>query len=743
MQKTMLKAKVFLVILFVSVFLAVLPLQPRSATVVAMQLRSESPASPMITIALPSFVTGVGEGEPLPPVAEWVTPPSAVGAYAGEYSAHLEVDCTADPFEHADVSIPFDMQFGDIEDFSFAYYSVSGSGYSPHICFYTKDEAGHTADITMMTNDNATRDEWQIVNLDTIDWFAAAPNATIGRGKFHYYGNATELDKETQGPMGARELSYWQDEIPDYTVYKIQVEEGWWNTGTGEAYVDDVTINDILIALEPYKGPVGTDVVVAGSGATPGGIVDIYWDLKDDWDTSTHKGKLDEVSAESDGLFEVEIAVPECPCDATHSILVYDVTTHEIDSASYRIIPKIVVSPHTGISGETAEVKGTGFSKRSDVDIYFDEDRDWPVVDADELVATAETDKFGSFPPEEFNVPDVSAGDYKVWAIDEEDYSAMDGFTEKGFYAVVDPDEGPPRIEVRVRGKLSADSEVDVKFGCGWDGDAPPKDDWDWYIYVSRDVETREDGFFEDTFKVPSVSAGTYTVMAIDDEGEWATDEFEVKHAQRIELTPDSGEPGDEITIEGWGFTRDSDITLTFDRIDVTPAGGIETDSEGHFEDEFEVPDVADGDYTVTAEDEEELSADADFEVVTPTVPPKVLTVEIHPETLNLKSNGRWITCYIKPPAGYDVEDIDVGTVKLLYNDEEVEADWSNVEGNVLMVKFSRSQVISLLQQADVNGGEHGQHVELTIEARVSGKLYQGTDTIRVISPGKGKGPKS
>jgi len=382
-------------------------------------------------------------------------------------------------------------------------------------------------------------------------------------------------------------------------------------------------------------------------------------------------------------------------------------------------------------------VEGTGFSKRSDVDIYFDEDGDWPVIDVDELVATAETNKFGSFPPEEFHVPDVATNKYEVWAIDEEDYSAKDLFTVKGFYVVVDPDEGPPGIEVRVRGTLSADSEVDVKFGRDWNGEAPPNDDWDWFTYVLEDVETDEDGFFEDTFEVPSVSAGTYTVMAIDEEDEWATDEFEVKHAPRIELTPDSGEPGDEITIEGWYFTGDSEITLTFDGEDVTPEDGITTDEDGSFEAEFEVPDVPDGDYTVTAEDEEELSAEADFEVVTPPAPPAVLTVEIHPETLNLKSNGRWITCLIRPPAGYDVEDIDVDTVALCYGDEEVEVDRWNIEGNALMVKFDRSEVAEILR-----GAENGE-VELTIKAKVNGKTFEGTDAIRVISPGKGKGPKS
>jgi len=321
--------------------------------------------------------------------------------------------------------------------------------------------------------------------------------------------------------------------------------------------------------------------------------------------------------------------------------------------------------------------------------------------------------------------------------------------TSPSFYVVVDPDEGHPEIEVEVRGKLSADSEVDVKFGYDWDDDAPPNDDWDWYTYVLDDVETDEEGSFEAEFEVPSVSAGTYTVMAIDEEGEWTTDEFEVE--PRIELTPDSGEPSEEITIEGWGFTEESDIMLTFDGEDVTPAGGIETDSDGRFKDEFEVPDVLDVDYTVTAEDEEELSAKEDFEVVTPPVPPDELTVEIHPETLNLKSNGKWITVYITFQNGVDIENIDVSKILL---DDEISADTDPKYGFVknshikdrngngtpdLMVKFDRAEIIEYIQnELEVTDGK----VTLTITGEIEGETFEDADTIRMRSPGKGKGPK-
>ncbi|MFQ6116151.1 MAG: hypothetical protein ACE5NG_18980, partial [bacterium] len=40
-------------------------------------------------------------------------------------------------------------------------------------------------------------------------------------------------------------------------------------------------------------------------------------------------------------------------------------------------------------------------------------------------------------------------------------------------------------------------------------------------------------------------------------------------------------------------------------------------------------------------------------------------SMNIDPNTLNLKSNGEWITAYIELPEGYDVADIDIFTVQL------------------------------------------------------------------------------
>jgi hypothetical protein len=63
-----------------------------------------------------------------------------------------------------------------------------------------------------------------------------------------------------------------------------------------------------------------------------------------------------------------------------------------------------------------------------------------------------------------------------------------------------------------------------------------------------------------------------------------------------------------------------------------------------------------------------------DTMTVTATISSPVIaaTIDINPGTLNLRSKGKWITCHIELPEGYDVSDIDVSTVML---DGEIQAE--------------------------------------------------------------------
>jgi LysM repeat protein len=123
-------------------------------------------------------------------------------------------------------------------------------------------------------------------------------------------------------------------------------------------------------------------------------------------------------------------------------------------------------------------------------------------------------------------------------------------------------------------------------------------------------------------------------------------------------------------------------------------------------------------------------------------------TVEIHPETLNLKSHGRWVTAYIELPDGFDVASIDVSTVRLCVGQVTTCSEEASVpaEGHPssvgdhdrdgipdLTVKFDRQALIQLL------GDQRGETL-LTVAGLVEapGEPFAGSDTIRVIDRGCG-----
>ncbi|MEW6593051.1 MAG: hypothetical protein AB1305_05190, partial [Candidatus Hadarchaeota archaeon] len=117
--------------------------------------------------------------------------------------------------------------------------------------------------------------------------------------------------------------------------------------------------------------------------------------------------------------------------------------------------------------------------------------------------------------------------------------------------------------------------------------------------------------------------------------------------------------------------------------------------------------------------------------------------VDIDPDTLNLKGNGRWITAYIELPQGYDVRNVDISSIKLnnavasesgqsygFVKDPEIR----DRNGNglpELMVKFDRAAVQALASVGDV---------KLTVTGKWHAVLFEGSDNIRVIDPGRGQG---
>jgi hypothetical protein len=112
-------------------------------------------------------------------------------------------------------------------------------------------------------------------------------------------------------------------------------------------------------------------------------------------------------------------------------------------------------------------------------------------------------------------------------------------------------------------------------------------------------------------------------------------------------------------------------------------------------------------------------------------------TVDIDPDTLNLKSKGNDITVYIEFPSGYSVNAIDVGSVRLKVNGVTIPAQSSptavgdNDKDGVpdRMVKFDRQAVIAAL-------GSTTGSVSMEVSGQLTdGRPFVGSDTVRVINP--------
>ena len=104
-----------------------------------------------------------------------------------------------------------------------------------------------------------------------------------------------------------------------------------------------------------------------------------------------------------------------------------------------------------------------------------------------------------------------------------------------------------------------------------------------------------------------------------------------------------------------------------------------------------------------------------------------VTHLDIDPDTLNLRSKGRWITAYLSAENA-SVYDIDVSSILL---QDALAPERHHYQDDVLMLKFNRQDFKDTVQVGE------------SVEVKLSGKWEDGTgfearDHIRVINRGRG-----
>jgi len=634
--------------------------------------------------------------------AEWVTTPTK----SGDFSVELEVDCTTTPDSYSALSIPYDIPFDDIVigTTTFYYQTSVGDTYAPHICFYLTDGT-YTADITMMTNTVLSPSAWASPDLSTVS--------------FHYYGDIPALSGETQGPGGAQLLSYWQTKVPTtYDVFKIQVEEGWWSSGTGNAYVDDFTINGDLVEnfiTDSSDGNVrycGDDVgninYVSGEwsldlGDVPdiddGAEMDVSYKYIDDETDKlyvlTSAGQTNSLGTWEDKRITIPAVDPD-----TYYVVGFDGKNNQA-SAAFTIGSVITISDDEGDVGDKITVEGEGFTDTAGITltawiIRGTDEEQCHIIGADD--GDDETDDDGEF---EFDIiiPQVKKKDDDYEICVREDGSSKEALTDfevTGLASVsVDPEFGPQGSSVKVSGKNFQNiKDSKVKITLMSIPEAEMKDE----------VKLDSDGSFEVTCTVPTENDASYDIKVEDiddDDGHFYISDTVEFRIGTIMVLLSKGESvvGDKIVFTGNGFTKSKEWNATFGDVvifeeETTSATGLLRVS-GDETPQFFVPQVQPGEYTILVWDvEAEISVETDFTVTEYTV----LDFELleAPNDFNVSIEGwNW-------PEVCDINDVDEIEF-VLWNETK---DW---EMNVLQVKTKPDKTTTpitprVTKAAELNG---------------------------------------
>lgn len=131
------------------------------------------------------------------------------------------------------------------------------------------------------------------------------------------------------------------------------------------------------------------------------------------------------------------------------------------------------------------------------------------------------------------------------------------------------------------------------------------------------------------------------------------------------------------------------------------------------------------------------------YNVVPVTADPWVMAaVDIDPDTLNLRSKSKWITCYIELPENFEVEQIYISSIRLNGTVQVVPhfelGDYDDDAVSDLMVKFNRTEVTNYILENYKTVGRFGQ-VTLTVTGQVGMLPYflivtfEASDTVRIL----------
>jgi hypothetical protein len=314
------------------------------------------------------------------------------------------------------------------------------------------------------------------------------------------------------------------------------------------------------IEISDNEGTVCTDVVIWGWGFKENDNVTIYFaDENVQWPVST----------DENGSFITSIHIDNTP-NCIHAIKAVDTDGNE-NSKNFKVLANVWLDETEGYYCENIGIHGTGFDNNATVTVTLD----------GRTILTTTTDENGSF-DDQFHIDNIPYGSYTVTA--STSVKATDSTTFNILAWIwLDENEGHYCENIGIHGR-------------GFDNNAPVTVTLAGIIVLTG-ITTDENGSFDDQFHIDNAPNGVQTVKAWTSLGA-AENSKTITIQAWIWLDENVGHYCENIGIHGRGFDP-NDYAAVY--INGRLLDNFPTDSNGSFDNQFHVPTLPAGTYTVKA----------------------------------------------------------------------------------------------------------------------------------------------